>query len=71
MQSVMKPEFACGVEPRRAGRIQRHLVQNVVPRGRHPSSGVLRGPVITRIRNNSHIRNVHYSNYPYHIRKNR
>ena len=68
MQSAMKPKFACGVERRHAGRFQRHSVQNVAPRGRHPAGGVARGPVITQIRNKCYIRNVHYSNYPYHIR---
>ena len=38
MHSVMKPEFSCGVERRRAGRFQRHSVQNVAPRERHPAS---------------------------------
>jgi len=67
-QSDTEPEFARGTERRRAGRFQRHSVQNVAPRGRHPASGVARGPVITHIRNKCYIRSIHYSNYPYHIR---
>jgi len=66
-QSDTEPEFARGAERRRAGRFQRHSVQNVVPRGRHPASGAirgLRGPIITRIRKLQYIRNIHYSNYP-------
>jgi len=68
MQSDMKPEFACGVERRRAGRFQRHSVQNVAPRGRQSPSDIARGPIITHIRNKCYIRNMHYSNYSYHIR---